>query len=38
MITGLCVFFPIVIGLGIGEIISKLFPEQMEKLVNKIIK
>ena len=37
MITAVCVFLPVGISIAIGEILSNLFPDQMDKLVNKII-
>lgn len=36
MITAVCVFLPVGISIAIGEILSNLFPEQMDKLLESV--
>lgn len=36
MMTAVCVFLPVAAGIAIGEILSKLFPEQMDKLLERV--
>lgn len=36
MITAVCVFLPVGISIAIGEILSKLFPDQMDMLLERV--
>lgn len=36
MMTAVCVFLPVAAGIAIGEVIRRKYPEQMDKLLERV--